>query len=567
MKIPLKEFEQHIDETILKRGFQYFKKGLVNEPEEIGPGEYEAIVDGTEQYTVQLSIKNDVITEYVCSCPYNFGPVCKHVVAVIFHLQQNELELYQKRKKKTGEGKKTPKKKTVTQQINEILEMLSRDSLNDYIKERCSKDKSFRILFLANFAYLVNPESKELYAQQIRAILTTSADRDGYIGYSGARHVNIAVNELVQRAVNQIEISNYPSAFYISCAVLEEMTKALQFTEDSNGDVGGSIDSAIHVLYTIVHQAVTEELRKEIFNYCLDSFKKEIFKNWDWHFSMLDVAILLAKNQEEAKQIHSLLDNINPSYDDYNIQRSQGIKFALISKMEGEVKATQFLEQNISNPDFRKIAIEAAIAKKEYTVAIAFAEDGIKKDEKNRQGLANDWREYLINIYTIQHDTDNIIKYSRFLFLNSNRENKLYFSLMKTYIAPENWDNFVSLLIKDITIKNRWIDHSSIMKIYIWEERWDKLFDFVKRNVSLDNLDAYEQYLMKDYANEISDFYQTAILYYVEVNISRDYYQTACRYLRKLIKMGFREKADFIMQQLKTLYPKRKALMEELKKV
>jgi hypothetical protein len=105
------------------------------------------------------------------------------------------------------------------------------------------------------------------------------------------------------------------------------------------------------------------------------------------------------------------------------------------------------------------------------------------------------------------------------------------------------------------------------MKIYIWEERWDKLFDFVKRNVSLDNLDAYEQYLMKDYANEISDFYQTAILYYVEVNISRDYYQTACRYLRKLIKMGFREKADFIMQQLKTLYPKRKALMEELKKV
>ena len=567
MKIPLKEFEQHIDETILKRGFQYFKKGLVHEPEEIGPGEYEAIVDGTEQYTVQLSIKNDVITEYVCSCPYNFGPVCKHVVAVIFHLQKDELELYKKAKKKTGEGKKTPKKKTVSQQINEILDVISRDSLNDYIKERCSKEKSFRILFLANFAYLVNPESKELYAQQIRAILTTSTDRDGYIGYSGARKVNIAVSELVQRAENQIEVSNYPSAFYMACAVLEEMTKAIQFAEDSNGDIGGSIDSAIDLFYTIVNQCESDELQKEIFNYCLDSFKKEIFKNWDWHFSMLDLATLLAKNPEEAKQIHLLLDNIKASNDDFDIRKTQSIRLALISKMEGEVKATQFLEQNISNPDFRIIAIEAAIEKKEYTVAIAFAEDGIKIDEKKSPGLANDWRDYLLDIYTIQHDTDNIIKYSRFLFLNANREKKVYFRLMKIYIAPENWDNFVGQLIKDIISKNRLTDHSSIMNIYIWEERWDKLFDFVKRNLSLNNLDAYEQYLMKDYANEISDFYQTAILDYVEVNISRGYYQTACRYLRRLIKMGFREKADFVMQQLKTLYPKRKALMEELETV
>jgi uncharacterized Zn finger protein len=84
MKIPLNSFEQYIDETILKRGFQYFKKGLVNEPEELMPGEYEAIVEGTEPYTVTLTNKNDVVTEYVCSCPYEMGPVCKHVAAVFF---------------------------------------------------------------------------------------------------------------------------------------------------------------------------------------------------------------------------------------------------------------------------------------------------------------------------------------------------------------------------------------------------------------------------------------------------------------------------------------------------
>lgn len=56
MQIPLTQFEQYIDETILKRGLQYFKKGHVHEPEEISPGVYEAIVEGSEDYTVQLTL-------------------------------------------------------------------------------------------------------------------------------------------------------------------------------------------------------------------------------------------------------------------------------------------------------------------------------------------------------------------------------------------------------------------------------------------------------------------------------------------------------------------------------
>jgi len=49
--------------------------------------------------------------------------------------------------------------------------------------------------------------------------------------------------------------------------------------------------------------------------------------------------------------------------------------------------------------------------------------------------------------------------------------------------------------------------------------------------------------------------------------MGRNYYQIACRYLRKMIKMGAREKVNFVIEQLKVLYPKRKALMEELQKV
>ena len=416
---------------------------------------------------------------------------------------------------------------------------------------------------------MVIPESQALYAKQIHAILSTSADRDGFIGYSEARFAGNAVYDLVQRAEKLVEMSNYQTAMFMACAVLEEMTEALQYADDSNGDIGGCIDPAVEVLSAIADKPLTEELRNELFNYCIASFKKEIFKGWDWHFSMLDLATSLIKNSEEAKQIHLLLDNIKPSDSDWNwdFKSAQRIRLELISKMEGDEKATQFMEQNIANSDFRKKTIETAISKKDYNKVITLAEEGIRLDDEKKPGLANDWRDYLLKVYTSQNDTDNIIKQARYLFLNANREKKAYYSLMKKHVRIENWDNFVKLIITDITNKNRWVDYSFIAQIYIWEKSWDKLFDIVKKNASLDKLDSYEKYLMKDYAEEITNLYQKAILNYMVNNMGRNYYQIACRYLRKMIKIGAREKANFVIEQLKVLYPKRKALMEELQKV
>lgn len=67
MQIPLQQFEQYIDDTILQRGRSYFKNGAVSQIEEITPGLYEAIVEGTEDYTVKLHLKNGTITEYRCN--------------------------------------------------------------------------------------------------------------------------------------------------------------------------------------------------------------------------------------------------------------------------------------------------------------------------------------------------------------------------------------------------------------------------------------------------------------------------------------------------------------------
>jgi uncharacterized Zn finger protein len=88
IKIPLSQFEQIIDETILKRGLDYFKKGFIKEFTEISHGEYEVSFEGTEMYLVQLEIKNNVIVEHTCGCPYDMEFICKHIVAAIFMINK-----------------------------------------------------------------------------------------------------------------------------------------------------------------------------------------------------------------------------------------------------------------------------------------------------------------------------------------------------------------------------------------------------------------------------------------------------------------------------------------------
>ena len=294
-----------------------------------------------------------------------------------------------------------------------------------------------------------------------------------------------------------------------------------------------------------------------------------IFEGWDWHYTMLDIAVELTKSDKEAKQIHALLDEIKPNDTDWDwdMQEAQRIRANLIRKTEGEEKASLFLEKNLSNSDFRKEIIERAINEKDYKKAISLAEEGIHIDDSDKPGLADDWSDYLLVVYIILNDTENIIKTARHLFLDSNREKKRYFDILKKQLSPENWGDFVKGLINDILKKDRWIDYHSIAQIYIWEERWNNLFEIIQKNVSLHTLDAYEKYLVNDYAKEVTELYRAAILKDMERTTDRGHYREICRYLRRMIKMGARETVDSIIKQLQTTYPKRKALMEELQMI
>lgn len=560
MNIPLHEFEQIIDERILKRGLSYFEGGAIADFSEISNGEYEAIVSGTEEYTVRLEVKNNTVVEHHCNCPYDMGPVCKHIVAVIFHLQQSNIEI-------DHLNLTTPKKKktkSVPQQVKELLKIISQEELMDFVQEYFKRDKGFRNYFLASFDHHSQNQSKDFYQKQIHSILQSAAGRDGWIGWSEMKYVVNATMPFLENAEKYLGNNNFENVFFISTALLEEMTLAFQYGDDSNGDLGYFVDSSMELLSKIAQQKLPEILRDEIFEYCISTFNKRLFSGWDWHVGILHIACELIEKERDADIILSCLETVHGEYEQ---ERAQSFTLKLIRRFKSEKEVEEYINQHISNPSIRREETAKAFESENFERAIELSKDGIRYDEQSKPGLAKEWYDWLLKIALVQKDTSNIIEYARFRLIDSFGGVMDYYQILKTNIESEKWHPFLEEVIKEITPKTNWTYTELIRKIYINEEWWDRLFLMLKKNTSLVNIEQNEKYLSNDYASELIRLYGEKITVYVEKNVGRKHYQTACRYLRRMKKLGANHQVNDLIELFRKRYPQRRALIDELNRV
>jgi superfamily II DNA or RNA helicase len=87
MAFTIHNFERHVNSTILGRGQKYFKQGYVSNLER-EDDTWVAQVDGSyDEYDVEVTIHNEVVTDWECSCPYD-GEICKHVVATLYEIRK-----------------------------------------------------------------------------------------------------------------------------------------------------------------------------------------------------------------------------------------------------------------------------------------------------------------------------------------------------------------------------------------------------------------------------------------------------------------------------------------------
>ncbi len=128
----LKDFEGNIENKIVGRGLDYYKNGDVKRLEKVSENEFSAIVFGTEKYSVYIKLNGQAIVEHECDCPYDYGDVCKHKVAVFYAIRSGNF---------SDTGNK----------LNSLLENLHDSVLRKFVSNLLKKDRNFRQEFLREF--------------------------------------------------------------------------------------------------------------------------------------------------------------------------------------------------------------------------------------------------------------------------------------------------------------------------------------------------------------------------------------------------------------------------------
>lgn len=128
----LKNFESDVEGKIVERGLDYYKSGDVKKLEKVSETEFSAVVFGTSKYSIYIKLNGETIVEHECDCPYDWGNICKHKVAVLYAIRQGDFT--------DTSGK-----------LNALLENLHEAALQKFIANLLKKDYSFRRDFLREF--------------------------------------------------------------------------------------------------------------------------------------------------------------------------------------------------------------------------------------------------------------------------------------------------------------------------------------------------------------------------------------------------------------------------------
>ena len=137
------------------RGFNYYLENRVKNIKKISDEIFEADVQGTKLYHTKINLNYPY--QNACTCPFveDNHKVCKHMIALAFHICPEELErikrqqeeearleaLWEKREEKR-QKRATELMKAKEQEIRKYVDSLSKDELKELVYNQMIKEAS-----------------------------------------------------------------------------------------------------------------------------------------------------------------------------------------------------------------------------------------------------------------------------------------------------------------------------------------------------------------------------------------------------------------------------------------
>ena len=524
-------------------------------------------------YQIHVQLDEGGIQEASCTCPYDWGGYCKHIIALVLTYIHNPDAFIEQKN------------------IEELLGQLDKGDLVHLITKMVDKNPDL-YSWLQTAIPAVSAQSqpaqqrnkrktevsKTTYKRQIQSILHSLQGYRMSEAYWMMGGMVDQLDHIRDTAYDFLEADDAQGALVILTTLLTEVSGSYEQFDDSDGELGGFFSElALPLVEAILSAHLSKTERRNLFNE-LEPVVKELSV---YGIDDLDV-ILVALNlgwsdemlaeQEDYDYDESILTEAKLNI----LERQNRVEEYLKLCLEvGEYR--RYILKQIEVGDFEKAKEVAWKTLTQASDALVIAKalrdaghlpDALRLAEKglDLDGSKHALGAWLGPIEETQGRIDKAIQAYQAAF-TSLPSLELYNILKK--LSGTNWENLRPILMQILQVSH----HTDVLaEVYLSEEEWDKAISIADKagewNYSLIQkvVDAVLPF-RPDWVIQASRKQAEGLI----AKTQSKYYSIAVRWLAKMkqayLASGRNEEWSSYLDELKNTYSRRPALQAELRKL
>ena len=252
------DLRQLCTESSFYRGERYFEEGRVRITEAT-PSRIKAVVSGTDDYQVEIELGDsgdDFSGE--CDCPYDWGGLCKHIVATFLAVIRDDVEIEPLKKKSNCELEET----------KILLKRADPDALRSFLLSEMEQRADLRNRFKAVFGKKGEGRSLDDYKAEVESLYDDVEDH-GYVPYGE----DIDFSSLSDLAELHIQKGDLLEAAKIYQALSEVIAEKMDEVDDSDGNYGGEFTDSLEAFTDCIFKAgLDADGRRPYIKYLFDRY-------------------------------------------------------------------------------------------------------------------------------------------------------------------------------------------------------------------------------------------------------------------------------------------------------
>ncbi len=545
---------------VLKRGKGCYEAGAVKQIMAAGRG-VEAVVEGSEDYKVEIEVQDGEMVNMWCSCPYaEDGDYCKHMAAVLYKIEKsNKDDSTDWMDKYYGEK----------QMLKEVILSLSENEVRDTLLEIAVSNAQIKNYIMIKYTGGITEKQMRCLKREIESIADAHLDCHGFVNEEQAGDYAETIIEFLHDNVRGMMEQGFTAeAFELINAVLLQTEKLA--IDHSSGDIMWIGDVCYEYWEDILEQCGKEE-KKKMFDWFSDMYAAgEMSNETECHF--LDILMNAFGDEDQLRQTLAILDE--------KIEQAQGqsdcrgsccddctFETKILRRLDimgdllyTELERLEYRRRYWNFASVRRGQMEVYQRNGRIEEEIELLEESKKLDEK-LPGLVEEYSRKLIELY---HDMGKMNEYKKeliFYIFNCKPRQLDYVDKLKEMCSKEEWEDYREKILASES--GEAIRHELMNK----ESLHERLLEEILKEGDAYQLDKYEEVFKDRFPEQMRDGYIQYVERQVEHTANRVRYMELIRYLKKIENYpDGEEKAKEIVAEWKEKYRRRFALMGELRK-